>query len=176
LWNSAVLPEGWDAEKLMGDHPSRPFNPFVAATFFRAGEIEAWGRGIQRIFAACEGAGAPSPGIRCDAGDFWLEFPFAGSYVEAVLGVSTPQVTTEVTTEVTLLAALRGEMSRRALRVALGLRNDEHFRKAYLLPALEAGLVEMTRPDRPTSREQKYRLTEKGRTVLAAARKRVFSS
>jgi ATP-dependent DNA helicase RecG len=132
LWNSAVLPEGWDAEKLMGDHPSRPFDPFVAATFFRAGEIEAWGRGIQRIFAACEGAGAPSPGIRCDAGDFWLEFPFAGSYVEAVLGVSTPQVTTEVT----LLAALRGEMNR----------------------------------------EQKYRLTEKGRTVLAAARKRVSSS
>ena len=29
---------------------------------------------------------------------------------------------------------------------------DEHFRKAYLLPALQAGLIEMTIPDKPRSR------------------------
>lgn len=77
-----------------------------------------------------------------------------------------PQVTTEVTTEATteakLVRALIGEMSRQELRQALGLRNDEHFRKAYLLPALEAGLIEMTTPDKPRSSKQRYRLTEKG--------------
>jgi hypothetical protein len=26
----------------------------------------------------------------------------------------------------------------------LGLKDDEHFRKKYLLPALEAGFIEMT--------------------------------
>lgn len=75
-----------------------------------------------------------------------------------------------------MLTALRGEMSRRALRDALGLRNDEHFRKAYLWPALEAGLVETIRPDRPTSRAQKHHPTENGRAVLAASQKRVSSS
>jgi hypothetical protein len=78
----------------------------------------------------------------------------------------TPQVATEVTMEVTtevrLLRALVGEMSRQALRQALGLKNDEHFRKTYLLPALEAGLIEMTIPDKPRSSKQRYRLTDKG--------------
>jgi len=46
------------------------------------------------------------------------------------------------------------------------LKNDEHFRKAYLLPALDAGLVEMTLPDKPRSSKQKYRLTAKGEAVV----------
>jgi len=42
------------------------------------------------------------------------------------------------------------------------LIDDEHFRKAYLQPALDAGLIEMTVPDKPRSTRQKYRLTAKG--------------
>ena len=75
IWNSAVLPEGWTAETLLADHSSHPFNPLVAAAFFRAGEIEAWGRGIQRILEACKAAGTPSPVIRYDTSDYWFEFP-----------------------------------------------------------------------------------------------------
>ena len=57
-------------------------------------------------------------------------------------------------------------MTRQQLQAAIRLKDDEHFRKAYLLPALEAGLIEMTIPDKPRSSRQKYRLTEKGRTQL----------
>jgi predicted transcriptional regulator len=46
------------------------------------------------------------------------------------------------------------------------LKDDEHFRKAYLLPAMKADLIEMTLPDKPTSSKQKYRLTRKGRSLL----------
>jgi Fic family protein len=80
---------------------------------------------------------------------------------------STPEVAPEVTPEVRLLSVLTGEMTRQQLKEALGLKDDEHFRKAYLLPALEAGLVEMTIPDKPRSSKQKYRLTDKGRQRLA---------
>jgi Fic family protein len=73
----------------------------------------------------------------------------------------------EVTPEVRLLMALSGEMTRRQLREALGLKDDEHFRKSYLLPALEAGLIEMTVPDKPRSSKQKYRLTGMGRKRLS---------
>ena len=72
-------------------------------------------------------------------------------------------VTPEVTPEVRLVLALHGEMTRQQLQQALGLNDDEHFRKAYLLPALEVGLIEMTLPDNPPSSRQKYRLTAKGR-------------
>jgi ATP-dependent DNA helicase RecG len=35
-------------------------------------------------------------------------------------------------------------MSRQQLADALGMTHREHFRRAYLKPALDAGLVEMT--------------------------------
>ena len=57
-------------------------------------------------------------------------------------------------------------MTRQQLKEALGLKGDEHFRKAYLLPALDVGLIEMTIPDMPRS-SKKYRLTDKGRQVVA---------
>lgn len=80
---------------------------------------------------------------------------------------STPEVTQEVTPEVRLLSVLAGEMTRQQLKEALGLKDDEHFRKAYLLPALDAGLIEMTIPEKPRSSKQKYRLRDKGRQVMA---------
>jgi ATP-dependent DNA helicase RecG len=50
---------------------------------------------------------------------------------------------------------------------ALELKHEDHFRKAYLLPALEANLIEMTIPDKPKSSKQRYRLTSLGKTIRA---------
>jgi hypothetical protein len=72
--------------------------------------------------------------------------PFIAFMLRMILDTvtsSTPEVTQEVTPEVRLLSILAGEMTRQQLKEALGLKDDEHFRKAYLLPALEAGLIEM---------------------------------
>ena len=80
----------------------------------------------------------------------------------------TAQVTTEVTTQVALLQALTQPMARSELQATLRLKNSEHFRKAYLLPALAQGLVEMTLPEKPNSRLQQYRLTAAGRAYLQA--------
>ena len=38
----------------------------------------------------------------------------------------------------------------------LGLKSREGFRKNYLIPAIEAGLIGMTIPDKPTSKSQMY--------------------
>ena len=80
----------------------------------------------------------------------------------------TPQVAPQYTPQDTpqvkrLLAVLAGEMTRDELQTALGLKDRKSFRERYLLPALHKGLVEMTIPGKPNSREQKYRLTGKGR-------------
>ena len=64
-----------------------------------------------------------------------------------------------------LLLVVAGDHSRKELEGLLGLKNAEHFRKSYLLPAINAGLVEMTLPDKPKSRLQKYRLTETGQSL-----------
>jgi len=69
--------------------------------------------------------------------------------------LETPQLAPQVEA---LLAVLQGEMSRSALMVALGLSDRKSFRARYLLPSLEARLIEMTLPDKPNSRLQKYRI------------------
>jgi len=75
--------------------------------------------------------------------------------------------TTEVTTEVKqLLNVIKGDMKRKEIQIALKLKNDEHFRLAYLAPALSDGVIEMTQPYSPNSPTQQYRLTAKGRVLL----------
>jgi hypothetical protein len=54
-------------------------------------------------------------------------------------------------------------MGRQELQGELGLSDRTSFRARYLEPALRGGLIEMTVPDKPNSRLQRYRLTELGR-------------
>ena len=61
-----------------------------------------------------------------------------------------------------LLLHLQTPKNRKELQESLGLKSDEYFRKAYLRPALEMGVIEMTLPDQRQSKNQKYRLTAKG--------------
>ncbi|AKB06394.1 hypothetical protein VAB027_3555 [Vibrio cholerae] len=67
---------------------------------------------------------------------------------------TTPQVTPQVKQ---LLEVLEGEMLREEIQAMLGLKDRKSFRDRYLKPALEAGLIEMTLPDKPTSKVQRYR-------------------
>ncbi len=80
------------------------------------------------------------------------------------LDALTPQVSPQVRE---LIAVLDGAMNREQLQALLGLQDRKSFRQRYLQPALAEGLIEYTRPDKPNSRLQQYRLTDKG---LAACR------
>lgn len=44
-----------------------------------------------------------------------------------------------------------------ALMKTLGLRSRDALRRSYIAPAMEAGLIEMTEPEKPSSRNQRYR-------------------
>lgn len=59
--NSCILPMGWTKETLLQRHKSKPYNPDIALVFFRAGFVESWGRGIQKIQQACRNAGIKEP-------------------------------------------------------------------------------------------------------------------
>lgn len=101
-------------------------------------------------------------------------FPYSEGYMAKIgnlSGVVTGEITTEVTMEVTtevgkLLKVLKGEMTRQEIQQALGLVNAEHVRKAYIVPALQAGLIEMTMPDTPQRPKQKYRRSVQGEQLL----------
>ena len=74
FWNEGQLPENWTVERLLHKHPSVPFNPDVAATFFRSGLIESWGRGTLKILNECLLAQLPPPVFKYDLSGFMIEF------------------------------------------------------------------------------------------------------
>ena len=77
---------------------------------------------------------------------------------------ATDQEGDQVTDQVAKLLAALKESPKTAteLMTELGLSHRPTFRKNYLRPAMDAGLVEMTRPESPTAKNQKYRLVVDG--------------
>jgi ATP-dependent DNA helicase RecG len=164
VWNPGELPSALSVELLRKPHASIPRNPLIAEPMFLARYAEKAGSGILDMIALCKEAGLAAPDFRQSGGQF----------IQTVWrpAVAAPEVTPEVTPEVRLVRALVGEMSRKQLQQALALKDAEHFRTAYLQPALTAGLIEMTVPDKPRSRMQRYRITNEGRKLLAQLRNR----
>ena len=72
--NDCVFPEDWTAETLMQKHRSLPHNPDIANTFFRAGFIESWGRGIEKICMLCADYGIPKPEYTVHCNDIMMRF------------------------------------------------------------------------------------------------------
>lgn len=64
-----------------------------------------------------------------------------------------------------LVGKIEGERTALEMMAALKLGGRRNFLEKYLSPAIAAGLVEMTQPDRPRSPTQRYRLTAKGKKV-----------
>jgi len=88
--------------------------------------------------------------------------------IQHALIAYAPQVAPHVSPQVSkLLFVVHGDMTREAMQAALSLKDRKSFRERYLKPALGDGLIEMTIPDKPNSRLQRYRLTDKGRQWLA---------
>ncbi len=86
---------------------------------------------------------------------------------DAVADIRSDQVGDQASDQVRRLLDVlgQGEKSATELMTELGLRHAPTFRKNYLSPALEAALVERTKPDAPRSPLQRYRLTAAGRRI-----------
>jgi len=66
-----------------------------------------------------------------------------------------------------LLSVLKSsQLSTSEIMLKLGLAHRPTFRKNYIKPALEAGFIEMTHPDKPRSKNQKYRITNLGLEIF----------
>lgn len=74
LWNPGTLPEELTVEELKKDHSSYPRNRNIANVFFKAGYIESWGRGTNKIIDACKEAGLPEPIIDEEQGGISVIF------------------------------------------------------------------------------------------------------
>ena len=97
--------------------------------------------------------------------------PFIEFILENIMSaIKTDQVSDQVTDQVKALIAVFGKSKNKELTALelmnfLKLSHRPTFRKNYLHPALKTEIIEMTVPDKPNSRLQKYRLTAKGKSM-----------
>ncbi len=148
IWSAGRLPTGITPDDLSREHDSIQRNPIIAEVFYRAGRIEKWGRGTNRVIAQCLDAGITPPEFREVTGSMVVIF-------RVQVGL-TPQVTPQVTA---LLEGAQQPRSREELQQVAGLKDRRHFQRSHLEPLLAAGWLEMTIPDKPRSRLQRYRTT-----------------
>jgi Fic family protein len=67
-------------------------------------------------------------------------------------------------TQIAVLNVLgKKALSRKEIFAAIGMNGDSRAFKRHIEPLLDAALIEMTVPNKPNSRLQKYRLTEAGK-------------
>ena len=110
-----------------------------------------------RVLAVCDNAGNSTA---------FIEFLLAALLQALGDATGTDPVGDPVTDQVAALLRLLGKTGPLAVSEAmkrLKLAHRPTFRSNYLRPAIAAGLVEPTLPDKPNSRLQKYRLTDRGR-------------
>ena len=165
------LPKGMTVDDL--GHKSIRRNPLVADLLHRIGFIEKAGTGIGRIRDEAQDPDCPDPQFEADS---FVTVTFRPNPEVRMMQTDhltvrdavqvTGEVAREVTGEVRLLRVVSGETTRRQLQEALRLQHEDHLRETYLLPALRAGLIEMTIPDKPRSSRQRYRLTSAGLEYL----------
>jgi ATP-dependent DNA helicase RecG len=113
FWNAGRLPDELSIELLQKKHPSIPYNPLVASAFFRAGYIEAWGRGIEKINNECKVAGVPAPEINHEFAGLMITF-------QARSGEVSGKTTQKTTQKILSILKENPSASRKEIAVILG--------------------------------------------------------
>ena len=189
------LPEGMEEADL--GTKSVPRNPLLFGMLYRMDVVEQIGSGVRRIRELCREHEVAPPVIEVSEHWVTTTFrrPVAEvgtksgpsrdqeynsisdnrlRYQEALSGDSNGQVGDQVCPKEALsrhqVEILRNSLSEQPileLMALSGKRNRTKFRNQVLRPLLEQGLLEMTVPDKPRSSKQKYRVTARGRDLLA---------
>ncbi len=157
---------------------SLPPNPDIANVMFIGGLIEHWGRGLSMMSNECRKAGLPQPQI-FDNG-FMVKLVFARpenkdiTPAEHQLNTSkTPVMNlSEIPPGILKLIRTIGDnfYSAKELREKMGFKSKSSFIKNYLSPAQNGGFIQLEDSEKPQSPNQRYCLTEKGKSVYKSRR------
>lgn len=82
VWNDGKFPDDISEQDLFEKHRSKPYNPLIAQTFFKAGFIESWGRGFEKIKKECEEYGSPLPKVEIKSSGVMVKCIPSNVYME----------------------------------------------------------------------------------------------
>lgn len=164
VWNPGTLPPALTLDKLREPHGSFPGNPLLAEPLYLAKYIERMGTGTGDMIAACIATGLPEPDFRLTDGFVTTIWRSTGG-VGGQVGTKWHQVGTKSGSSQIIRKCLNPSVILDLMEIS-GRTDRTKFRNQVLKPLLEAGLVEMTIPRKPTSSNQRYRLTRNGLEFL----------
>ena len=147
-----------------------PKNPCIARVFKEIGLADELGSGVRNLMKYVHIFSNTYPELH-DTDVFKIIVPLVPPFcmhdAEQVRGQAAAQVTAQVTAQVAAQVGIFCLEPRSAKEIMrhLGLKHWKTFQKNYLNPLLAADFLERTIPDKPQSRLQKYRLTDKGRHI-----------
>ncbi|KIC75913.1 hypothetical protein DB42_EL00050 [Neochlamydia sp. EPS4] len=175
--NPGVLHFDITPEKLTRPHESKPWNPIIASVFYRAGIIEKWGMGTLNIIDWCKENGNPKPTWEVRAESVVTTFLPSSFFAtgkrpeeqaeeaEKVRPKSRPESKPESrpeSLEKEVIRLLRKEsLSKSEISQILGHKHISGGLKKVLSSLLNQGKITYTLPEKPNSRLQKYKLTDK---------------
>ncbi len=166
ITSAGGLPYGLELDDFFAGH-SAPRNKEIMRVFRDLDIVEHLGSGIPRILDAY-GRDA----FNISRNFMRLVFPYSEPIQpqHEPAGQDRDPVGTKLALSGHQVEILRNCLIERPIADLMKIegRSDRtKFRDQVLKPLLNAGLLEMTVPDKPRSSKQKYRLTEKGRAVLS---------
>jgi ATP-dependent DNA helicase RecG len=149
----------------------------------RIAMCEQAGTGLRMMREAWKTLGHPSPTYKNDrawkAFEFFIpeldkEVDMASDLVKAMFAEKSPTQSgaqSGAQSTSVMAAILVSQLSANELTQRLGMKSKTGALKRTIAELMADGFIEYTIPDKPNSRLQKYRLTEKGRKTLAGERK-----
>ncbi|MFA6569136.1 MAG: ATP-binding protein [Victivallales bacterium] len=162
--NPGELFDGLTMKEVRKGNISKRRNPLIADLLRRIQMVESWGRGMPFILKE-----EPKVQFKEVAKIFIASFPRPSfNEPEAIRAESGAESGAESALQ-SLLSVLDGNvLSMVEISLALKRKTISGSMKRRIRSALADALIERTISDRPNSRLQKYRLTEKGRNILSA--------
>ncbi len=156
IWNDGTMPPNLDStEKLFRKHSSKPFNPKLAEVFFKSGMIEAWGRGFDKIREGCNKYDGPLPEYDISEYGVMVLCKSCERYMEILRGDVQPDQNGQDMSRM-IVEFCKEPKSIQEIMNNFGFRSRTSFRRNYLSEMLADGMLKMTLPDKPSSKNQRY--------------------
>lgn len=186
VWNPGELPPPLTIAGLRVPHASIPRNPLIAEPMFLATYAEKAGSGILDMIKLCRVAGVQAPKFRQDGGQF-VQTLWRPTAAVAVQSDQHSRPTQSVVQSIVnqgkahdeahepiswverqiMEACHASSRSTSELLSVLGYAVRTGNFKRGLKRLIAVDLLEMSMPSKPRSRNQKYRLSAKGRILFA---------